>query len=301
MKGRHLKDAATVFMVLAVFIAAPAASLVGYQVTTDCAEDWNVLVNDQLIVRHRPTGFERCFYSGSLNSIVVEGANTVALVDMPRRNPAHNPEPGGCLKLEIRLVPDYRGGRGYKKTVTLLEHSGSESTNLQFFVGQPVSPLVGGFVVPGARRRFFAGRRALLVFGLYALLVNVHGFILVAKDRAEPKRPPRRRSSSGFGWNAVLGGGIGQLAAMLLLKHNMDKPALVIGMPALTLLLFALVHAGDATGWLDRDLGLGPPARRLVASLKDGCVGLTNFGCSKKRVEDELQSRRESARRTGME
>ena len=280
MRTKHFKAAVAVFLALAASNGSRAEDLVGYRVSADCTEDWNVLVNGTLVVRHRPTGFGRCLYSGNLNRVAVGGTNTAELVRAPGQDPGHAPEPGGCLKLEIRFVGDYRGASEFEAMDTLLKFSGSASTNLLFVVGRPVPPLVGGSVAPPDARLFSRTRLVQLGIVLYALFVNLYGFFMVVNDRSATKRLRRRISPAAFVWNAILGGGIGQLTAMVAKRHNTDKPVFTVGIPAVVLLQIAIAYFGIVTRGLDLGLGIAEPVRRFMTSIKGVGAGWAKFGRS---------------------
>ena len=280
MGSRQLRAVVAVVLALAGSRGLRAEDLVGYRVSTDCTEDWNVLVNGALVVRHRPTGFGRCLYSGNLNRAVVGGTNTAELVRVPGPNPGHVPEPGGCMKLEIRFVGDYRGASEFEGMDTLLKYSGSASTNLLFVVGRSVPPLIGGSVEPPDASLLSKKRLFQLGVGLYALFINLYGFFMVVNDRAATKRLRRRISPAAFVWNAILGGGVGQLTAMVAKRHNTDKPIFTVGIPAVVLLQIAIAYFVIVTRGLDLGLGIAEPVRRLVTSIKGAGAGWAKFGRS---------------------
>lgn len=284
MEAKHIKAVVTVLLALVASIALRAEDLVGYRVSTDCVQDWNVLINGNLVVRHRPTGFGRCFYSGNLNRIVSGGTNTAELVSVPGQNPGHEPEPGGCMRLEIRFLGDYRGESEYEQLDTLLKFNGSVSTNLLFVVGRTVPPIVGGAVAPQESIGISTGRLVSIGFLLYALFINLYGFFMVVNDRSATKRLRPRLSSSAFLWNAILGGGIGQLIAMVIKRHNTDKPVFTVGIPALVLLQIAIVIVIAARGF-DLVPGIAEPVRRIGASIKGFGDGWAKFGRTLKRSE----------------
>ena len=188
MKAKHLGIWIAVGLALAASIGLRAEDLVGYRVSAACSEDWDVRVNGVLVVRHRPTGFGRCLYSGNLNRVVAGGTNTAELVKLDGGDLAHHPEAGGCVQLDIRFVGDYRGQSEFGDLATLLKHSGSESTNLAFVVVRPVPQLSGGSVAPPGMA---AGARRWLVLGaavLYALFINLYGFFLVVRSSSTDSR-----------------------------------------------------------------------------------------------------------------
>lgn len=288
MGAKQFTAVVTAFLALVASTSLRAEDLVGYRVSTDCTEDWNVLINGTLVVRHRPTGFGRCLYSGNLNRAVVGGTNTAELVRVPGPPPVHKPDPGGCMKLDIRFVGDYRGESEFEQMDTLLKFRGSDSTNLLFVVGRPVSPLVGGSVESPAVKLFSRKRAVPIGIALYALFINLYGFFMVVNDRAATKRLRRRISPAAFVWNAILGGGIGQLIAMVVKRHNTDKPVFTVGIPAVVLLQIAIVYFGFVTHGLNLGLGISEPVRRFVESIKKSGTGWAKFGRSLDRSDQDL-------------
>ena len=288
MNAKHLRIGIAVGLALAASIGLRAEDLVGYRVSTACSEDWDVRVNGALVVRHRPTGFGRCLYSGNLNRVVAGGTNTAELVKLDGGDLAHHPEAGGCVQLDIRFVGDYRGQSEFGDLATLLKHSGSESTNLAFVVVRPVPQLSGGSVAPPGMD---AGARRWLVLGaavLYALFINLYGFFLVVRDQSASKKTNRRGPASSFLWNAVLGGGCGQLAAMVIKRHNTDNPAFTVGIPMILLLQIAAIVFFVLAGGALPDAGCAGPARKVVESVQSVGSGWARFGRSLDRSDQRV-------------
>lgn len=278
MRTERFTAAVAVILALAASNVLRAEDLVGYRVSTDCTRDWDVLVNDTLVVRHRPTGFGRCLYSGNLNRLVVVGTNTAELVQVSHAVSEHACGSGRCLTLEIRFVGDYRGASEFDSMDTLLKFSGSSSTNIMFVVSRAVPPLVGGSVKPPDPGLFSATRLLQFAIVLYALFINIYGFFMVVNDRAAAKRLRRTASPSPFVWNAVLGGGVGQLAAMVAKRHNLDKPVFTVGIPALVLLQIAFVIYCIVSNGLDLGFGIAEPVRRAATSIQNVGAGWSNLG-----------------------
>lgn len=82
--------------------------------------------------------------------------------------------------------------------------------------------------------------KVLLVF---LLLMNALGFLLMCWDKHLAKKHRRRIPEATLMWVAALGGSIGSLIAMYLVRHKTRHPKFYIGIPLLLLLHLALAAA----------------------------------------------------------
>lgn len=77
--------------------------------------------------------------------------------------------------------------------------------------------------------------------GLYALFVNLFGFVLMGFDKRRAQKNARRIRERTLFLCAFLGGSLGSLIGMYAFRHKTRKNAFRFGMPAiLTLQLAAL-------------------------------------------------------------
>lgn len=84
------------------------------------------------------------------------------------------------------------------------------------------------------------GFKVLLVF---LLLMNALGFVLMCWDKHLAKKHRRRIPEATLMWVAALGGSVGSLAGMYLVRHKTRHPKFYIGIP-----LLLLLHAALAIG-----------------------------------------------------
>lgn len=84
----------------------------------------------------------------------------------------------------------------------------------------------------------------LLLF--YLLLVNAAAFLLMLVDKFKAKRNLWRIRESTLILSAILGGSIGALAGMYLLRHKTRHKKFTIGIP---LILAVQAAAGIFIGW----------------------------------------------------
>ena len=210
----------TVCVILGFVSTSLSENLISYRVNTNSGSDWDLLVNDVTIVRHRPTGFGRCIYSGNINKAVTNGMNQVSL----KRVGTSLPEqvPAGFFSIEINVFPDYRGQSEISNMETILKYSGSETTNLLFNVAGEISALKGSSVgrhpEPSSMWPLY-----LFIGAVYFLFINVYGLEMVLKDRQNVKLRLPRIPTSSFIWNSIFGGSLGLLIGMFFKRYNADK------------------------------------------------------------------------------
>lgn len=224
-----------------------AENFVGYRVSTSCSVDWDIAINGTTIVRHRPTGFGRCVYSGSVNRAVTNGWNSVSLLKIDKE--VHKPENDGCISLEIDYIHNYKGQRTFDTPLPVVRHLGSISTNLVFEITGPISEIKDGVIGNSSRTAFTESAFFYGGVALYFIFVNIYGFIMVVNDRHAAKKRLPRIPSARFVWNAILGGGVGTLLGVITRRHDMDKTISIVVIPAVIiiqigLLAFALSPAG---------------------------------------------------------
>ncbi|NLB68881.1 MAG: hypothetical protein GX804_04245 [Lentisphaerae bacterium] len=58
-----------------------------------------------------------------------------------------------------------------------------------------------------------------MAFWIWIVIINSAGFLMVEQDFRRMKARKMRSSTSGFIWNVLLGGGSGQLLAMIMRRH----------------------------------------------------------------------------------
>lgn len=222
-------------------VVSRAENLVGYSVNTGCTDDWDISVNGVTIVRHRPTGFGRCIYNGSINQAVTNGWNKLSLSRVGTKGSSHKPENGGCLSIMISYASDYRGQRDMGDVQTVLNYKGSDQTNLLFTVEGEISNIAGGIITDVGAPLFMNTPVFRAFSGIFLLFINIYGFFMVVNDHGCAKKRQARISEGHFVWNALLGGGAGQLFGMFSKRHNTDKTILTVGIPMLILLQIAAV------------------------------------------------------------
>ena len=74
---------------------------------------------------------------------------------------------------------------------------------------------------------------------LYLLLINAAAFLLMLADKYKARHGLWRIRESTLMWSAVLGGSIGALAGMYLVRHKTKHPKFTIGIPVI--LVFQLL------------------------------------------------------------
>lgn len=75
------------------------------------------------------------------------------------------------------------------------------------------------------------------------LLINALGFSLMCLDKRFAKKHRRRIPEATLMWVAALGGSVGSLLGMYLVRHKTKHPKFYLGIPALLLLQIALAIA----------------------------------------------------------
>ena len=74
----------------------------------------------------------------------------------------------------------------------------------------------------------------------YLIVMNLLLFILMARDKAAAQQKTRRTPETTLLALAVLGGSLGGLLAMALLRHKSRKPAFRIGLPMILIVQLLL-------------------------------------------------------------
>ena len=75
------------------------------------------------------------------------------------------------------------------------------------------------------------------------LLMNALGFILMCVDKHLAKKHRRRIPEATLMWVAALGGSVGSLVGMYLVRHKTKHPKFYIGIPLLLIAQLALAAA----------------------------------------------------------
>ena len=78
---------------------------------------------------------------------------------------------------------------------------------------------------------------------IYLALLNIADFVLMAVDKQSAQLHRRRIPETNLLALAVLGGSIGGILAMVLLRHKIRKPAFAVGLPVIALVQLGLVLA----------------------------------------------------------
>ena len=73
----------------------------------------------------------------------------------------------------------------------------------------------------------------LLIGFIYLEAVNLLALILMGADKRRARKGGRRIPESVLMLSALLGGGVGALAGMLLFRHKTRKPRFTVGIPAI--------------------------------------------------------------------
>lgn len=79
-------------------------------------------------------------------------------------------------------------------------------------------------------------------FYFYLILINIVTFILFAIDKKRAKKNQWRIPESQLLFFSLLGGSIGGIIAMKIVKHKTKKPKFTIGMPLLLLINIFIVY-----------------------------------------------------------
>lgn len=84
----------------------------------------------------------------------------------------------------------------------------------------------------------------------YLFLINAAGFLLMLADKFKARKNLWRIPERTLMTVAALGGGIGSLAGMYLVRHKTQHPKFTIGIPMI--LAVQIVGAVVAMGWINR-------------------------------------------------
>ncbi len=236
-KGLFLFSIVAIHLSLSYF--SVAEDFVAYRVSTSCIIDWDIAVNGTTIVRHRPTGFGRCVYSGSVNRAVTNGWNTVSLLQVSSE--AHTPKAEACISLDIDYIHNYTGQADFDTVVSVLKYRGSNPTNLLFNIDGNISKIVDGFIHNSKTDALTESGYFYIGLALYFMFVNIYGFIMVSNDRQAAKKRQARIPSARFVANAIFGGGLGTLLSVIIRKHDMDKTISIVVIPAVIIVQFGLL------------------------------------------------------------
>ena len=239
-----------------------AEDIVSYRVKTTSSEDWNLAVNGITFVRHRPTGFGLCMYSGSLNRVVSNGVNVISF--LRNDNTVAIDAKNDSIELAIDYISDYGGEPTYEQSVPLLRCGGFCESNLLFTVDRAVKRL------SRERRRLSASGTSagwlwVVAAVLYVFFVNLYGFIMIVNDKKYSKTQQIRIPTARFFGNILLGGGVGVVLGVFIKRHDMDRKFLFVLIPALMLIQAALVMFAFSPGGkkLIREVAPWKPALRV--------------------------------------
>lgn len=75
----------------------------------------------------------------------------------------------------------------------------------------------------------------------YLIIVNASGFLLMLMDKLQAKRGAWRIPESTLMTVALVGGSIGAIAGMYLVRHKTRHPKFFIGLPAILTLQIAAI------------------------------------------------------------
>ena len=78
------------------------------------------------------------------------------------------------------------------------------------------------------------------VFYLYLLIINAAGFLLMLVDKFKARRGLWRIPEATLMGVAALGGGIGSLAGMYLVRHKTQHPKFTVGIPVILVIQIIL-------------------------------------------------------------
>lgn len=77
---------------------------------------------------------------------------------------------------------------------------------------------------------------------LYALIINLIAFFVYADDKRRARHDQWRISESTLVVVALVGGSVGALLAMLMLRHKTRHRKYVIGIPAILLVQILIIY-----------------------------------------------------------
>lgn len=78
------------------------------------------------------------------------------------------------------------------------------------------------------------------VFYLYLLIINAAGFLLMLVDKFKARRGLWRIPEATLMGVAALGGSIGSLAGMYLVRHKTQHPKFTVGIPVILVIQIIL-------------------------------------------------------------
>ena len=76
---------------------------------------------------------------------------------------------------------------------------------------------------------------------IYLIVINVYAFLLAVWDKKQAKRGKWRISENSLMLSAVLGGGVGLMAAFIMVRHKTKKRKFMVGVPVIIVLELAAV------------------------------------------------------------
>jgi len=76
---------------------------------------------------------------------------------------------------------------------------------------------------------------------LYLIIINAAGFLLMLADKRKARRGVWRIPEATLIWSAILGGSIGVLCGMYLLRHKTRHLKFVLGVPLILFAQLALI------------------------------------------------------------
>ena len=71
---------------------------------------------------------------------------------------------------------------------------------------------------------------------IYLIIINAYAFLLAVWDKNQAKRCKWRISENRLMLSAVLGGGVGLMAAFLAVSHKTKKRKFMVGVPVIIVL-----------------------------------------------------------------
>ncbi len=77
---------------------------------------------------------------------------------------------------------------------------------------------------------------------IYVVAINLVGFFQMAGDKRKAKRKKRRISEKQLFFVAILGGSVGSIMAMYLLRHKTQHISFVLGMPLILIVQLVVCY-----------------------------------------------------------
>ena len=71
---------------------------------------------------------------------------------------------------------------------------------------------------------------------VYLIIINAAAFILMLADKHKARKKKYRISEATLMWSAALGGSIGALCGMYLVRHKTKHPKFTVGIPVILIL-----------------------------------------------------------------